>query len=317
MSLRPSSVSATSRTITPSRTVQLETQQQPEQESLLGRWSWKKWSQEKELPLALQIQSKNNLQHLCEKSLKKRRRRKSPTRGQGRNHQSRDWNLSALPPLLDLLLYVQGYQATPRFGSTRPERGRWSHQQKGRLWLGWWVLKVHGLWTPHQHQGVNPSSRQGSGHRGRTPSFFHLAEEKSDEHRSTSSPSVLPKRTLSQAYSHSPPPTSRDIPHSRFHQPKREQSPPERDLPLQGTVEAPAFEDRVRRPEPPPPKKSRIEFGTRPVLASGPSSSSRQLPISPPSKRPGQEGAASSEAHRPPSFGACPRSGIKQVRPSE
>ena len=86
----------------------------------------------------------------------------------------------------------------------------------------------------------------------------------------------------------------------------------ERDLPLQGTVEAPAFEGRVRRPEPPPPKKSRIEFGIRPAVASGPSSSSRQLPISPPSRRTGQEGAASPEAHRPPSFGANPRSEIKQ-----
>ena len=123
---------------------------------------------------------------------------------------------------------------------------------------------------------------------------------------------MLPKRTSSQAYSHSPPPTSRDIPHSRFHHPKRVQSPRNRDQPLQGTVEAPAFEGRVRRPEPPPPKKSRIEFGTRPV-ASGPSSSSRQLPISPPTKRSSQEGAASPEAHRPPSFGApSSRGEIKQ-----
>ena len=89
------------------------------------------------------------------------------------------------------------------------------------------------------------------------------------------------------------------------------QSPRERDLPLQGTVEAPAFEGRVRRPEP-PPNKSRIEFGIRPAVASGPSSSSRQLPISPPSRRTGQEGAASPEAHRPPSFGANPRGEIKQ-----
>ena len=77
-------------------------------------------------------------------------------------------------------------------------------------------------------------------------------------------------------------------------------------------MEAPAFEDRVRRPEPPPPKKSRIEFGTR-TVASGPSSSSRQLPISPPARRTGQQGAASPEAHRPPSFGAPSLKGeIKQ-----
>ena len=123
---------------------------------------------------------------------------------------------------------------------------------------------------------------------------------------------MLPKRTSSQAYSHSPPPTSREVPRSRFHQPKRVQSPRERHQPLQGTVEAPAFEDRVRLPEPPPPKKSRIEFGTR-TVASGPSSSSRQLPISPPARRTGQQGAASPEAHRPPSFGAPSLKGeIKQ-----
>ena len=188
--------------------------------------------------------------------------------------------------------------------------------------------------NPSPKPGTEPklTTRQWSS--GPNTEFYHLAEEESDDqqseepqseeqlpeeqllddHRSTSSdpPSVPPKRTSSQAYSHSPPPTSRDTPHSRFHQPKRVQSPRERDPILQGTVEAPAFEGRVRRPEPPPPKKSRIEFGTRPV-ASGPSSSSRQLPISPPSKRPGQEGAASSEAHRPPSFGApSSRGEIKQ-----
>ena len=186
--------------------------------------------------------------------------------------------------------------------------------------------------NPSPKPGVEPklTTRQWSS--GPNTEFYHLDEEESDDqqseeqqseellpeehlsddHRSTSSdpPSVL--RTSSQAYSHSPLPTSRDIPHSRFHHPKRVQSPRERDQPLQGTVEAPAFEDRVRRPEPPPPKKSRIEFGTRPG-ASGPSSSSRQLPISPPTKRSGQQGAASPEAHRPPSFGApSSRGEIKQ-----
>ena len=119
---------------------------------------------------------------------------------------------------------------------------------------------------------MNPSPAPGSEARfterqwaaGPNTELYHLGGDDSDSHRSTSSdpPSVPPIRTLSQAYSHSPPPTPRKVPQSKFHQPKREQSPPERDLPLGGTVEAPVFEDRVRRPEPPPPKKSRIEFGT-------------------------------------------------------
>lgn len=55
--------------------------------------------------------------------------------------------------------------------------------------------------------------------------FGGTAADDSDSHRSTSSnpPSVLPKRTIAQAYSHSPPPTSRDVPRSRFHQPKSQE----------------------------------------------------------------------------------------------
>ena len=60
------------------------------------------------------------------------------------------------------------------------------------------------------------------------------------------------------------------------------------------------------------PRNLVSSLGTRPV-PSGPSSSSRQLPISPPTKKSGQEGAASPEAHRPPSFGApSSRGEIKQ-----
>eukprot|EP00434_Breviolum_minutum_P037744 symbB.v1.2.033470.t1/scaffold4163.1/size45672/1 len=180
--------------------------------------------------------------------------------------------------------------------------------------------------NPSPKPGVEPKLTRSQWTSGPNTQFYHLDEEESegtsseelipasDDHRSTSSdpPSVLPKRTSSQAYSHSPPPTSREVPRSRFHQPKRVQSPRQKHQPLQGTVEAPAFEDRVRRPEPPPPKKSRIEFGAR-TVASGPSSSSRQLPISPPARRTGQQGAASPEAHRPPSFGAPSLKGeIKQ-----
>jgi len=44
----------------------------------------------KELPLALQIQQRNNLLHLCEKSLKElKKKRRNPTRDPGQNHPSR------------------------------------------------------------------------------------------------------------------------------------------------------------------------------------------------------------------------------------
>ena len=85
-------------------------------------------------------------------------------------------------------------------------------------------------------------------------------------------PPKAPKRTSSQAYSHSPPPLPQQLPQSRFHQPKSEQQV--LDQPLSGTIEAPIVEEparstRIRRPEPPPPKRSCIEFG------------SRQLPVHP------------------------------------
>ena len=108
--------------------------------------------------------------------------------------------------------------------------------------------------------------------------LYHFGEDSnSDSHRSTSSdppsmPPKAPKRTSSQAYSHSPPPLPQQLPQSRFHQPKSEQQV--LDQPLSGTIEAPIVEEparstRIRRPEPPPPKRSRIEFG------------SRQLPVHP------------------------------------
>ena len=77
------------------------------------------------------------------------------------------------------------------------------------------------------------------------------------------------------------------FPNPRFHQPKSEQQV--LDQPLSGTIEAPIVEEparstRIRRPEPPPPKRSRIEFGSRRLpVHPAITTSARQVPISPPS----------------------------------
>ena len=335
VSLRTSSASAASRTITPSRTVQLEAPQQPEPaRQVFVEEEAQIETGEGAAPGAPDPAEEQPSAPLREEPEGAEEEEEEPNeRSRSEPPKSRLKSLRESPTSRPLALRprVAGYPEI-RVDSV----GTWAlippapKAPVTRL-IG---AKSSRRVNPSPKPGVEPklTTRQWSS--GPNTEFYHLDEEESDDqqseeqqseellpeehlsddHRSTSSdpPSVLPKRTSSQAYSHSPPPTSRDIPHSRFHHPKRVQSPRERNQPLQGTVEAPAFEDRVRRPEPPPPKKSRIEFGTRPV-ASGPSSSSRQLPISPPTKRSGQQGAASPEAHRPPSFGApSSRGEIKQ-----
>ena len=333
VSLRPSSVSAASRAITPTRTVQLETHQQPEPDRQVFVEAEVETGEGADpgAPDPAEEQPSAPLREEPEGAEEEEEEPNERSRSEPPKSRLKSLRESPTSRPLALRPRVAGYPEI-RVDS-----------------VGTWALiapapkaPVTRLVGAKSSRRVNPSPKPGTEPKlttrqwssGPNTEFYHLAEEESDdqqseeqqsedqlpeeqisdEHRSTSSdpPSVLPKRTSSQAYSHSPPPTSRDIPHSRFHHPKRVQSPRERDQPLQGTVEAPAFEGRVRRPEPPPPKKSRIEFGTRPV-ASGPSSSSRQLPISPPTKRSGQEGAASPEARRPPSFGApSSRGEIKQ-----
>ena len=330
--LRPSSASAAPRTSTPSRTVQLEAPQQPEPDrQVFVEEEAQIETGEGAAPGAPDPAEETPSAPLREEPEGAEEEEEEPNeRSRSEPPKLRLKSLRESPTSRPLALRprVTGYPEI-RFDSV----GTWALIAPAPKAP---VTKLIGAKSsrrvnPSPKPGVEPklTTRQWSS--GPNTEFYHLDEEESDDqqseeqsseelipasddHRSTSSdpPSVLPKRTSSQAYSHSPPPTSRDIPHSRFHQPKRVQSPRERHQPLQGTVEAPAFEDQVRRPEPPPPKKSRIEFGTR-TVASGPSSSSRQLPISPPIKRTGQQGAASPEAHRPPSFGApSSRGEIKQ-----
>ena len=130
---------------------------------------------------------------------------------------------------------------------------------------------------------------------GPRPELYHYGDDvssldASDSHESTSSdpPSAPPrapkfKRTSSQAYSHSPPPPPQHLPQSRLNQPKSDQ--PSLDQPLSGTIEAPIVEEparstRTSRPEPPPQKKSRVEFGSRQLpFHPATSTSSRQVPI--------------------------------------
>ena len=322
--LRPSSVSAASRTTTPSRTVQLEAPQQPEP----ARQVFVEEQPQGEIgegaasgaPDPTEEQPSETLREDLEEAEEEEEEPNERSRSEPPKQRPKFPRESPTSRPLGLRPRVAGYPEI-RFDSV----GTWALIAPAPVTtlVG---AKSSRRVNPSPKPGVEPKLTRSQWTSGPNTQFYHLDEEESegtsseelipasDEHRSTSSdpPSVLPKRTSSQAYSHSPPPTSREVPRSRFHQPKRVQSPRERHQPLQGTVEAPAFEDRVRRPEPPPPKKSRIEFGTR-TVASGPSSSSRQLPISPPARRTGQQGAASPEAHRPPSFGAPSLKGeIKQ-----
>ena len=256
VSLRPSSASATSRNITPTRTVQLETQQQPEParqvfveaEVETGEGAAPGAPDPAEEQPSAPVREEPEGAEEEEEEPNERSRSEPP--------KSRLKSLRESPTSRPLALRprVAGYPEI-RVDS-----------------VGTWALiapapkaPVTRLVGAKSSRRVNPSPKPGTEPKlttrqwssGPNTEFYHLAEEESDDqqseeqqseeqlpeeqlsddHRSTSSdpPSVPPKRTSSQVYSHSPPPTSRGIPHSRFHHPKRVQSPRERDQPLQGT----------------------------------------------------------------------------------
>ena len=172
---------------------------------------------------------------------------------------------------------------------------------------------------------------------GPSTQLFSYAQEGDDEqaeseHRSTSSGSAAgrpiareqPKRSFSEVYSLSPPPPASPspsvVPQSRFQQQASSVAvgsvgltERDRELPLSGTLEAPVetapARSRGNPPPPPPAKKSRVTVTYRPAPVRQTPPSSSQVPISPPTVRLSAKGAASSEAHREPSFGPTTPSG--------
>lgn len=141
-------------------------------------------------------------------------------------------------------------------------------------------------------------------------------EDVASEHRSTSSGSEArrpisrshhPKRTLEQAYSHSPPPAPTAVLRPRLQprllpqhpKPTVQTDPAQRDreLPLSGIIEAQPIDppaSRQQPPQPPPAKRSRVTVGHRQLPEPpAPQPSGRQLPLSPPSVRIVPKGAAS------------------------
>ena len=234
VSLRPSSVSATSRTITPSRTVQLEAQQQPDQEQPVRQVIVEEANTAKGAAPGAPDPEEGQPSAPVREEFEEVEKEEPNERSRSEPPKSRLKSLRETSTSRPLALRPR----VPGYPEIRVDSvGTWALIAPAERAL---VTRLVG---PKSSRFVNPSPKPGSEPKltsrqwssGPNTEFFHLGEEESeehqsDDHRSTSSDpaSVLPKRTSSQAYSHSPPPTSRDIPHSRFHQPKRVRSPRER-----------------------------------------------------------------------------------------
>ena len=173
VSLRPSSVSATSRTITPSRTVQLEAQQQPDQERPVRQVIVEEANTgEGAAPGAPDPEEEQPSAPVREEFEEVEEEEEEPNeRSRSEPPKSKLTSLRTSPTTRPLALRPR----VPGYPEIRVDS------------IGTWALiapaerapvtrlvgpKSSRFRTPHQNQGVNASSRQGSGHRRRAPNSF-------------------------------------------------------------------------------------------------------------------------------------------------